>query len=348
MASKFINGVWSMGFDMDPTVSAVFDLGTAGAMQTSPVPFGTGYSWNTGSTNDAGISLGTNLVTLILGIRAYWPTLPNSGAYSTMLNFYDLTGAASQVTLQVYSDGHFQFFRGSGTANPIGSASATGLMRPGTWTYIEAKVTIDGSAGVVQLQVNGSSAISSSSLNTKATGNTWVSAIYLPSPSSASNYDDWYMLDMTAASPLNAFLGNVQVKGDKPNANSAVGGRNAFTPTNPTNVNYTNVGNIPYSASEYNSDATVGDYDMFRFPSLSAASVFFINEFVVLELDSAGARTVELDCYSSGTDAAGSALTPASGSPSLYNQPYIVDPNTSAAWTVAAAQAAELGVKIAS
>lgn len=345
MAGIFQNGVWSMGFDMDPVISQIFGLNTAGSMQNSVTPFGFGYSYNTGSGNNPGISLGTNLATLIMGIRFFWPSLPSTT--SIIFNWFDTTANASQVTLRVTAAGALQFYLGSGTGTPIGSASATGIVRPNTWTYLETTVTISATVGVVECRINGNATavISATGQNTKSTANTFLNAVFLPSPPAASNYDDWYMLDTTASSPLNTYLGNVQVRGDAPNNNSAVGGRNAYTPTNPTNVNHSNVANIPANAAEFNADSTVGDYDMFRFPALSAASVLFLNEWALLDLDSAGARTVALNGYSGGTDDLGTAFTPPSGTPTLFNLPLVVDPNTGSAWTVANAGSAELGVK---
>jgi hypothetical protein len=331
---------------MDPLASQVFTITPAGSMSNSVTPFGFGYSWNTGSGNNAGISLNTNLVTLIHGIRFHWPSLP--GTNVIVFDWHDLTAGATQVTLRVNAAGAFQFYLGNGTGTPLGPASASGIATINTWIYIECKVTISPTVGVVECRINGNSTpiISATGLNTQNTANTFLNALFVPSPASASNYDDWYMLDTTAAAPLNTYLGNVQVRGNAPNANSANGARNAWMPTNPQNVNWQNVGNIPINAAQFNADSTAGDYDMFRFPLIPASAVFFVNEWVQVELDSAGARTVALNCTSGGVDSLGAAFTPPTGAPSLVNQPYVVDPNTSAAWTVAAASAAEFGLKV--
>jgi len=346
MAGIFQNGVFSMGFDMDPTAAQILTLNANGNSSTT-TPFAYGYSWTINNAY-AGIQFGTNLTTVICGIRVYGASLPGGGA--GLFEWYDVTGAAVQLQLIVSGTGALQFYRGSGTSNPIGSASSAGIIAGAQWTYIETKVTISPTAGLVECRINGNATpvISSSGLNTQATANTWVSGFNFGWPV-VGYFDDWYMLDTTGASPLNSYLGNVQVKGDKPNNNSAVGGRNAWSPTNPTNVNYTNVGNIPANTSEYDFDSNVGDYDMFRFPPLTAATVFFLNEWAMLSLDSAGTRTVELDCYSNGTDAVSAAVTPpGAGSPGYFNYPFVVDPHTGSAWTVSNAEVAELGVKVAS
>ena len=343
-----------MGFDMDPGVAQIFTQSAGGSFTSATTPFGYGYSLQlaNGISSPAGILFNTTLTSVIMGARLICTGgLPSTNAI--ILQFYDATAGAAQVSLRLYSDGHLQFFLGGGTGTPLGSASASGLIVNNTWVYLEASVTINNSgAGAVACQINGTSVISAGSLaSTQSTANAYVNAFqFVAGPPSNSYWDDWYMLDTTAASPLNAFLGNVQVRGDKPNANSAVGGRNAWSPTNPTNVNYTNVGNVPYSASQYNADSTVGDYDMFRFPTLSAASVYFVNEWAALTLDSAGSRTVELNCYSTtgggSTDAPSTPITPSSGSIGYFSQPQIVDPNTGSAWTVVGAGNAEFGVKV--
>jgi hypothetical protein len=217
-------------------------------------------------------------------------------------------------------------------------------------------VTISATVGQVQAYLNGTQVITTAaSQNTKSTTNTFVNAFQFQQSGINMFVDDWYMLDTTGTSPLNTFLtaagGTPQCRGEAPNANSAVGGRNAWTPTNPTNVNYSNVANIPAVSTKYNADSTAGDYDMFKFPPLpsNVTTVLAVNEWAIIGLDSSGARTVELNCYSNGTDSASAAFTPAAiGSPVYYNQLLTLDPHTSAAWTVTNAGAAELGAKVAS
>jgi hypothetical protein len=346
MAGIFQNGLFSMGFDMDPTAAQIFTQAAAGSA-SSTTPFGFGYSWQNGNT-PAGILFGTTLTTVIAGFRFNISALPSSGT-GFVCTFYDATAGAIQVALRINSAGQLQFYLGSGTGTTIGAASAASTIVAGTWYYIECLVTISATVGVVTCNVNGTQVINATGQNTKSTANAYINAFQFQCVNTA-NYDDWYMLDTTGTSPLNTFLGPVQVRGEKPNANSAVGGRNAWTPTNPTNVNYENVGNIPASASEYDYDNNPGDYDMFRFPALpsNVATVLAVNEWALVELDSSGARTVELDCYSNGTDSPSAAFTPAAGTPTYYNQVSAVDPHTSAAWTVANAGAAELGVKVQS
>jgi len=351
MATIFKDGWYSMGFDMSPSGANVFTAGgsagggNVGSANSANTPYSFGFSWALNNQFSI-IGLGTNLTTLYCGFWLKLAAYP--GTSNEICAYYDVTAAARQCHLRVYSDGHVQFCTGNSTTT-IGTASSAGVIPLNTWVHIQTKVTIDAAAGVVECKINNSSVIASSGLNTKSTANTWVSGLLLSSINTTSNtyYDDLWMLDNSGSSPFNTYLGIIQVKGEKPSANSGVGGRNAYTPSNPQNDNHLNVGNVPASTSQFNSDNNTGDYDMFQFPSLStASSVLALNCWVTVGQDAGGSHTIGIDCYSSGTDAIGSAITPAGAStPSFVNQTFSVDPHTSAAWGVSAAGSAELGIK---
>jgi hypothetical protein len=348
MSGIFQNGVWCMGFDMQPSGSQILTHTTQGS-PNSTTAFGFGSSWSTNAS--PGVIFGTNLAGVIHGIRLQLPGLPVTSGL--IYQWWDLTTNTVQISLRLFADGHLQFYLGSGTGTPIGPASAAALVLANTWVYIECSVIISSTVGFVECRLNGVSTpiiTTAATQNTQNSANAYTNCADFVSPFASSLFDDWYMLDKTGSSPLNTYLGNVQARGDAPNNNSATGGRNAWTPTNPTNVNHTNVANVPANSAEYDSDSTPGDFDMFRFPALpgSVATVFAVNEWALLELDSAGARTVSLDCESGGTDSLSPAITPNAGTLTYYNQMSVVDPNTSAAWTPTNAGNAELGVKLVS
>lgn len=341
----FYNGVWSCGFDMDPVAGEIFDI-TPNGSASATTPFGAGYSWTGASAQ--GKLFGVNLTHLVLGIRCQGP-LPALGASAIILNFYDATAGASQVTLRVFGDGSMQFFLGSTTSTPIGSATGPSVFSPSTWTYLEVKLLIAASSGgSVELRVNGNATpvITQGSVTTKSTANTWISGVILTNANSTWFWDDWYMLDTTGTSPLDTYLGNIRIATDVANG---AGAHTQFAPTTPTGVNYSNTSNIPAVTTKYNSDATPGDIDSYAFPAISGspASVLFLNHWYMVELDSAGTRTVVPGCRSGGSDFFDSTpQTPPNGTYKRFNKPWTVDPNTSAAWTVANAQSAELSLKI--
>lgn len=351
MASIFQNGAFSLGFDMQPTASNIWTQSNGSSTTyTSNTPYSFGYACQFNNSNTInGIFLNTNLSTLISSYAVYFPSLP--GSNMPYAGWYDMTGGGTQLNLRLNSAGTFQFFLGSGSSTAIGSPASTSIIAA-RWYYIETMTTIgSGGTGSVTLRINNATVISASSVTTQSTGNAWTNAFQFIVGSSGGPafwVDDWIMLDTTGTSPLNTFLGPVQVRGDKASANSAHS-RNQFTPTSPTGSNYQNVDNVPLNAAQYNSDATVGDYDMFQFPSLpaSVSTVFFLNEWAACSLDSAGSRQVALDIYSNGTDSLGTSFTPPPvGSPGYSNMVQTTDPHTGAAWMPANASAAELGMKV--
>jgi hypothetical protein len=351
MAGIFQSGLYTNGFDMDQTAAQIFTQSTNGAtVQNSPTPYSFGYCCSCyGGTN--GILLGTNLTTLFVGVNINLTALPGSSC--VIFNFYDATAGAAQVTLRVTSTGTLQFYLGSGTGTPIGSASSVSVVA-NTWCYLAAKVVIAASGGgSVSCQVADSTVITQGSVTTQSTANTFVNAFQFQQSGIDMYVDDWWMLDGTGSAPFNTYIAAPwQCRGEAPIANSAVGGRNAWTGTPATGSNtYQNVAHVPANSSDYDYDSNPGDYDMFRFPNLpsNVASVLAVNEWALVGLDSSGARTVELDCYSNGTDNASAAFTPAAiSSPTYYNLMNTVDPHTGSAWTVANAEAAELGMKVQS
>lgn len=342
----FYNGVFSMGFDMAPAAAEIFTQTANGSASSSLTPFSFGYSWSMGNTN--GILFNVNLTTVIVGARYYLTGLPANGI---LYGFYDATGAAIQVALRLNSTGQLQFYLGSGTGTTIGPASSAGTIAANTWNYIECKVTISATVGQVECYVNGTQVITTAaSQNTQSTVNAFQNAFQFVNLSGISqNLDDWYMLDTTGASPLNTYLGNIRVVGQAANAASGAAGHTQWTPTNPTNVNWSNTANIPANTAQYNSDGTVGDIDSYAFPAIGGnpASVLFLNHWYKTELDTAGVRTVVPGCRSGATDFFDTtAQTPLNGTYKYFNKPWTQDPNTSAAWTIANAQNAELAVKI--
>jgi hypothetical protein len=346
--SVFTNGAFSMGFDGSPAGALLWTQLNNGSANSSITPYGRGFSWYIG--NGCGILLGENITTLTVGFWWYGASLPSSGwGTAGIFSFFDATAAAIQVALRLSTTGQLGFFLGSGTGTQLGASSAALTLQADVGAYIEVNISGVGASSSLTCHVNGSAVITAASVNTKSTANAYVNAVQFLQPAGSSYYiDDWYMLDGSGALGT-TFFGIVQVCGDAASANSAVGGRNAWIGSPATGANtYQNVAHVPANIADYDYDNTVGNYDMFRFPTLPAGyTVMFMTEWAVTLLDAAGPRTVGLNIYSGGTDSLATAFTPSS-SPTLVSQTSLVDPNTNAAWLLAAAAAAELGVKVVS
>ena len=109
--------------------------------------------------------------------------------------------------------------------------------------------------------------------------------------------------------------------------------------------------NPPQGSSSYVFDATVGHEDLYTFPALTALAptIYAVAVKANVAKSDAGAKTVSMRTKSGATDSGGSAGALAPGTSYAWlTSLFPTDPNTSAAWTLAALNAAQAGVKVES
>ncbi len=362
----FFNGVWSLGFDfIDPSLNfstpGLVDIssGTVNVVASTRGFGGNMIKFGGGGTDWIGRSFGVNLVTMYCGFW-YLPTaLPTGGNTHAIATWFDTVANAPQVSLGFNSTGNLQFYTGGGISvgnlsSPVGSASAA-LITAGVGIWLEFLVTIATSGGSVVCVANGNtgSPVCSWSGNTRTTANAWTNRLYLGAEESGfqPSYDDWYMLDNTGASPLNTYLGLGRIQTDFATSDATP---NQWTPVGNTGAgnHYKNIANNPaIPGTDYNQDSNPGDEERYGFPAFAStvSEVFFMNDWLLAELDAAGARTIGAEVVSGGVLQSGVAFTPSVASYAYQNQPTTVDPNTTNPWasgTVAAAGSALHGVKV--
>jgi hypothetical protein len=98
--------------------------------------------------------------------------------------------------------------------------------------------------------------------------------------------------------------------------------------------------------NSYLSDSTPTDQERYTYPSVSATSVFGVNVKAIMRKDDVGTRTARLVAKSGGTVGDNGTDLPLSTTYGVLSGVFEADPNTSAAWTVSNANAAEFGVKV--
>jgi hypothetical protein len=155
----------------------------------------------------------------------------------------------------------------------------------------------------------------------------------------------YYVCDATGAAPCNTFLGDVRVQSLVPVSNDAV----AFTPNGLAN-NWQNAGSVPpVPGSDYNSNGTVGAQDTFNCGTIAPGlgTVYGLNVKSLLSKTDAGPRTAAGVVKSGSTTLAATAVA-VSTSPEVVSGIFMTDPNTGAAWSDAAVNAAKIGYKIVS
>jgi hypothetical protein len=141
----------------------------------------------------------------------------------------------------------------------------------GVWYYLELKVKIDDSAGIIQLRVNEYLALDLSGIDTRNGGNASVNKVKFQGKYNTSGnafrmlIDDVYICD-TSGAQNNDFLGDVRIDTLLP------GGPGASTQWTPSaNANYQCVDDAAFdNGADYISDTLAGHQDSFAFADLPA------------------------------------------------------------------------------
>lgn len=277
-----------------------------------------------------------NRPTVIQGVRFYRATIG-----TTTDGFVVMDGATVQVHLIVDTTNRKVLaYRGSGTTNLLGESAANSLPPIENWFHLEWKVTIDPSAGVVEVRLDGNVTpiLNLTGQNTRASANSRITEARVGS--SIMRTDDYHLFDDTG-SVNNDFAGNVRVYTEFPTSDDSV----QFTPLSGTD-NYAMVddpGDVDADTT-YNSTLTAGHKDTFGVTGdvPVTATVYAFESRAVMRKDEANVCTGRIILKSGGTQANGTTQTFGT-SYAQYRQPYDVDPTDSAAWTPAKVNAIKIG-----
>lgn len=276
-------------------------------------------------------------------------TLPESGV-GGIFDFWD--NGNYQCCLTVSSTGALQFYRGnglppggggSGLQTAIGTASAGGTVTNGVWYGVNLAITISTTVGSHNIILNGNSVLSNSSLNNSGTGNAYATQVSLGTTNySACKYDDFCCWDNTGAFFNSALSGDSRIF---TKLTSGAGQYTNWTPTNPTNVNWSNVNTLPPSATKYNSNNTVTTKDSYAVQSAGlSVAPYLVWARASLDMNDAGPHTPSLFMRSGSTDSAGVATAALTSGFLFYDAVFQNDPATSSPWAGAAADAAQVGI----
>lgn len=292
-------------------------------------------------------NLAVNAPRLIGGVAWNPSTVANNNSQITVW----LDNGTYQLSLQQMASGGFQFFRGgannaAGTA--VGSPSAGGLLTSNSWYFIEWDITIDPSAGVAKLYLNGNPTpiINSTGLNTRNTANSFANQFQMVKQNVAGFwlFDDLYLFD-DQGTYCNAILGDQRIITKVP---TGAGGLTQWTP-NGAGANWQCVDEIPPNDdTDYVSSNTAGNRDAYAVPTsgITAAPNFFVVKNRARK-DDAATRVMKGLVRSSSAVAVGGGITLGSNYTN-YRTLFENDPNTSAHWTGANADAAQIGEEMTS
>lgn len=317
---------------------------TTGGGQTASITASAGRngtpSYRIGNllTNPAGlVKTLTNQATRTIGLAIAVSALPSGG--DTAICGY-LDAGSQQVDLRLATTGFLKV-----TRNGTVLATSSFALSAATYYYIEFKATIDPSAGVYEVRVNGIARIGpTTGANTRNTANSEANQVFV-GPFSVNNassgptwdFDDFYVNND------GSFYGDCRVETRLANANGAI-----VTWTPLAGSNWQEISRNPATDdASYNSTATPLNVDLYSFPNLAtgSGSVKAVMTCPVMRNDSAGTVTAQSVYYISSTPYLGSLQTIGSTTYAFYPDIQSVDPSTSAAWTVAAVNAAQFGIE---
>lgn len=283
----------------------------------------------------------SNYTSFIYGIavKTVLTTTPTYNASYPFLTFYDGT----DIQLRFHAVGtEIHVYNGAGSK--LGETSGAGIIYD-TWRYLEFKVTIDNSAGVVIIRSNGNVVLNLSSQDTQYSGNAYFNILKRTGfyQNIWTCFDDEYMCDLTGTK-CNDFLGDIRVDALRPNG---AGTYTDFTPS--AGSNYENVDeDYPDDDTTYNDGSDVADQDSYALgalPSPAGTIIYGVKSQITVRKTDAGARECKLLTRAGTTDDLSDTIV-LSDSFTTHTKIFELNPDDSADWEDADVNGMEVGVEI--
>lgn len=327
--------IFTEGFDKSTTLLDTWSAGTSVISNVGRT--GTGGLTQTGTATTKQVAAANEHATFIWGVAINRGS--STGTFE--MRFLSDSLATQHVTVQVTSTGEIKVFRGSTAGTQLGSTVSAGTVPAGTWVYLEAKVTLSDTVGVVTVRVNGAQVFTISSADTKNGGTkTVLDGIGMAIANVNALVDDIVLMN-GAGSTNNDFIGDIKIETLYP---TGAGNTTGLTPS--TGSNWSNVDETPRNTSDYNGSATDNLYDTYQMGNLATltGTVYAINIFAYTAKSDAGAAGGAIMLRSGGTDYEKTDVALGTGF-AYQNEIIETDPATSVQWTITNVNAMEAGFK---
>lgn len=252
------SGIW------DATVSSL-SMGF-GASGTGRWPTDPNNRWFGLFKNAASVTkYFTSYATRIIGTAVYYKLFGTQ--ILPTFKFYNDTTV--HITVQITLAGEIEVLRG---VTQIGITSGVNLPT-NTWFYLEIKVTIDNTVGVVEVRKDGVTVLNITGADTQNTANATQNRVQLSAHNVATDGIETFFNDLYVCNNQGGinddFLGPCRIEMLWPTAN---GTTNQWTPS--AGSNYQNVDEIPNPDSDttYNAETTANEIDLYVISDLLSAS----------------------------------------------------------------------------
>lgn len=270
------------------------------------------------------------------GAAFYMNLIPGSDTTGVALRLLDSSGA-QQLTVNIGASGQVRACRGSEAGTLIG-ASAQDVVNALQYFHIECAVTAgQGTAGAVEVRINGATVLNLTGVDTCNTAATEYSSLQIRGPN--LYVDDLFCWDDTGG-VNDDFLGDRRVYLLMPNADTADA---EWTPS----TGATQFGVIdevpPNGETDFLQSIVAGDLTVVTLEDLptAAVSVSAVQTFSMVLKTDAGPGNLTMGVRSGATDADG-VDRPVTTAFNYYSDVFDIDPNTGAPWTPGTVNAAGL------
>lgn len=251
----------------------------------------------------------SNQATLIAKVA--YRALSTPSSFTSIIVLVDGTGGADQVAIGWNNAGAIQAINGyqhvgGGT---VIATSGPGVIAPLQWFGVEVLCTISGSAGVLQVWVNGAEVLNLISLNTQFTSNAWANQVQLAdSVNPGAYFDDFRVYDSTG-STQNAPIGSGFDSRILTKLPSGAGGLTQWTP-NGASANWQCVDDSPPDGDTTYVSSTSTNYDSYALPSAGiVVPPFMVVARSYYRKDDANVRTFQNGVRSGTSNALGATFT---------------------------------------
>lgn len=317
-------------------------------LQWQNVTFG---SFSTGRNGNAlALSLGGNTPRQLTGVFAqrvasagigHAASIPSDNTYS--MSFKDSVSGVTHITITLNSN-NFSIQVNCGATQLY--YSPNNVWGGNVWHYCEAWVVINSSTGSVLFKVDGETLVNLTAVNTQNGGNAQWDTYTWSGP--GGPIDDFYYCDSTTDSgiyPNNAPIGDMRVFTQFATGNSAV----QWTPL--ANTNWQEVSETAMDGdTSYNFSQTAGQEDLLTFshPPATTNKILGVALTGAYRKDDATMRTIKQPIKSGVTKVYGATYSLPDNSYSYFTDMFILDPNTSANWALAAVNGITAGYNLVS
>jgi hypothetical protein len=300
--------------------------------------------FNSGTNCMIGFTVGS-VATGTVGFALRLGSAP-TGGNGAVVTFWDGVANNSQLSVSLNTSGQFVAQR-SGTGGTI-LGTSTFALNTGVYYYVEVQATISTTVGVVTVRVNGTTVLNLTAQNTQGTANASFTSVYLNDDAVNGNHGMsryWGNVDVDDLYIDNAatFHGDCRVETVFA---TGVGFSNTFTPTGAA-ANWQCVSENPADDdTTYVAGTAAGNIDLYAFAAIATTTgaVQGVMQMMIARNDSAGTTTLGAECRSGTTNFVDAGQNVGSTTYNGYFLLRLVDPNTSAAWTIANVNAAQFGV----